>query len=311
LSALSRTAILVVEVNEIARAFLSGWRPQGDPGVEQPDRIPGAVSAACDRAAAAWPTFTVARELLALELGIRLREEPDPASMLARLNVEELQLAIACAARNGEALEIFESRYAPDLRATVERLGFDATSVDEAEQNVRAMLFVAAEGERPGILGFGGHGQLRGWLRAVASRAALRLTRGRRPAVPFDEAVHVVAGEGDIELEYLKKTYGQAFESAFHDAFAAMPVSDRLLLKQRFRLGLTVVHLGELHAVHASTVSRWVTDARERLVAATRKTMMDRLGLPPDEMSSVLRLIQSEIDVSLSTAAVHDAHVSG
>jgi RNA polymerase sigma-70 factor, ECF subfamily len=268
-----------------------------------------ALSAACDRAASAWPSFTVAREVLTEEFAIRLQDDPEPATALARLNVEELDLVIACAWGDRAALDIFEARYASDMRATVERLGFDRTAADEAVQNVRAMLFVAPEGERPGILGFGGHGQLRGWLRAVASRAAFRLSRGRRQAVRLDEAVHVVAGEGDVELAYLRKKYGQAFESAFREAFAAMPVSDRLLLKQRFRLGMPIAHLGELHGVHASTVSRWVTDARERLVAATRTTMMHRHGVPPDEMSSVLRLIQSEIDVSLTTAAANDAHV--
>jgi hypothetical protein len=48
------------------------------------------------------------------------------------------------------------------------------------------------------------------------------------------------APAGDLELEYMKKTYGEAFQRAFAVALAAMPADDRLLLKQRFRHQLTV-----------------------------------------------------------------------
>jgi RNA polymerase sigma-70 factor (ECF subfamily) len=298
-------------VDEFAEVFFSRWR-RGSPAGDEPRReLLDALAAARERAGAAWPSLVLAPEVLAEELAARLEDEPEPAAALARLNLEEVCLAIACGHGNAAALEIFEARYAPDLRATLERLGFDRSAADEAEQNVRETLFVAAEGRRPGILGFAGHGQLRGWLRAVASRAAFRLSRGRRPSVPIDEAAHAIAGKDDVELDYLKRTYGHAFEEAFRAALAAMPVADRLLLKQRFRLQMGVVELGALHGVHASTVSRWVADARERLATATRQTMMDRLGLPQAEMSSILRLIQSEIDISLTSTVPRDApHVS-
>jgi RNA polymerase sigma-70 factor (ECF subfamily) len=124
--------------------------------------------------------------------------------------------------------------------------------------------------------------------------------------LPFEEATHQIAGTDDVEIEYLKRTYGSAFESAFREALASLSVPDRLLLKQRFQLGMTVAELGELHGVHASTVSRRVTEARERLAAATRQKMMDRLGLGAKEMSSVLRLIQSQIDISLTSVDGRD-----
>jgi RNA polymerase sigma-70 factor (ECF subfamily) len=72
-------------------------------------------------------------------------------------------------------------------------------------------------------------------------------------------------------------------------------------------LNMTVVELGALYGVHASTASRRVTEARDRLVAATRDVMMKRCNLGRAEVSSILRLIQSEIDLSLSTAI--DEHV--
>ncbi len=71
----------------------------------------------------------------------------------------------------------------------------------------------------------------------------------------------------------MKKQYGAAFERAFAQAFAALSVEDRLLLKQRLRHQLGVVELGKLYGVNAGTISRRVAAARERLVAATRSEM--------------------------------------
>jgi RNA polymerase sigma-70 factor (ECF subfamily) len=297
-------------VDEFAEAFLSRWRSGGTRA--EPPELLDALSRARERAVSASPSFCVAPKVLGEVVAARLESAPEPASALARLNIEELCLAIACGEGDAAALEVFETRYAPDMRSTLERLGFDSATVDEVAQNVREMLFVAGVGRRPGILGFRGHGQLRAWLRAVVSRTAFRLSRGRRPAVAFNEATHAIAGKDDIELEYLKKTYGHAFEEAFRDALALLPIADRLLLKQRFRLQMTVAELGELHAVNASTVSRWVADARDRLVISTRKIMMKRLGLRPADMSSILRLIESRVEVSLTTLIDRDVRqVSG
>jgi hypothetical protein len=44
-----------------------------------------------------------------------------------------------------------------------------------------------------------------------------------------------------------------------------------------------------------------VSDARERLVTATRERMMSRLNVGRAEAESILRLIQSQLDVTLST----------
>jgi RNA polymerase sigma-70 factor (ECF subfamily) len=101
----------------------------------------------------------------------------------------------------------------------------------------------------------------------------------------------------------MKKTYGEAFQRAFAAALAELPAEDRLLLKQRFRHHMTVEELGTLHSVHAGTISRWVAAARDRLVAATRAAMMRELGVGGADVESILRMIQSEIEITLSTKA--------
>ena len=94
----------------------------------------------------------------------------------------------------------------------------------------------------------------------------------------------------------MKKTYGDAFQRAFQAALEDLETADRLLLKQRFRHRMTVEQLGTLHAVHASTISRRVDAARERLVKATRTQMMRELDVGRADVSSILRLIESELE---------------
>jgi RNA polymerase sigma-70 factor (ECF subfamily) len=111
------------------------------------------------------------------------------------------------------------------------------------------------------------------------------------------------AADDDLELGYLKRRYAATFQEAFREALAAIPTKDRLLLKQRLRHHLSLEDMGAIYAVHASTVSRRVAEARERLVAETRDAMMRRLNVGRAEVSSILRLIYSEVDVTLSTVA--------
>ncbi|HEY0253397.1 MAG TPA: hypothetical protein VGC41_17805, partial [Kofleriaceae bacterium] len=117
----------------------------------------------------------------------------------------------------------------------------------------------------------------------------LTLLPGRRThATPTD----------DLELAYMKKTYGAAFERAFATALAALEVADRLLLKQRFGHRLGVVELGKMYGVNAGTITRRVQAVRDRLVEATRDCMRDEIGT--DGLTSILKLIESQLDFSLS-----------
>ncbi len=272
-----------------------------------------AVAAALDTAHQAWPTLAVDEDVFTSALLSRVATDEDPPAAIARLAVGDVYFVLACAAGDRAALDQFEKRFVPDLRTALRGAGIAPAAIDETLQQLRTTLFVPVpspepidggtdapvEPRAPRILGFAGRGHLRGWLQVTATRMAFRLARSEKRELALDESLQ--EAPGDLELTFLRKKYGQAFREAFQEALAELPVSDRLLLKQRFALHTTVTDLGALHGVHASTISRWVTDARGRLVAGTRAAMMRRLRLGGPEVSSILRLIHSEIDISLST----------
>jgi RNA polymerase sigma-70 factor (ECF subfamily) len=73
------------------------------------------------------------------------------------------------------------------------------------------------------------------------------------------------------------------------------------LLKQRLKHQLGVRELGAMYGVDPGTISRRVAAARDRLAKATRAEMIRDLELATSEVSSILRLIDSQIDITLST----------
>jgi RNA polymerase sigma-70 factor (ECF subfamily) len=256
-----------------------------------------AVAAAIARARTAWPAIGGDEGAFVTRLAKLLA---DDAVALDEIDVGGVWIALACAAGEGAALAALETEHLPALRPALAKLGLDATGIDEALQMLRAELLAPRADAPPRIAGYGGRGSLGGWLRTVAVRTGLRLIR----ATPrHDELADDTPGtiSDDAELAYLKKTYGDAFQRAFDEALAALSAQDRLLLKQRFRHHMGVVELGALHGVHAGTISRRVASARDALAEATRAAMMRALGLGRGDVSSILRLIHSELDITLSS----------
>jgi RNA polymerase sigma-70 factor, ECF subfamily len=244
------------------------------------------VVADLDAAFATWPAVRADRDAF--------RKHAERAGDVSHL--ADLYLAFACAQGDVAALAALDATYLRELRGPLARMRLDDPAIDEVLQALRDQQLV---GEPPGILAYTGRGPLRAWLRSVAVRLALRERERTARGAPLADDHD--AGSEDLELALMKKQYGAAFGRAFAQALAALTVEDRLLLKQRLRHQLGVVELGRLYRVNAGTISRRVAAARERLVAHTRSYMAAELRVATSELSSVLRLIDSQIDVSLST----------
>lgn len=210
----------------------------------------------------------------------------------------DLELASACAAGDPAALTAFDALLA-QLRGPLRRLGLATGDVDEVIQQVRAELLVATADRPARILGYTGRGPLAAWLRSVGVRKGLHHVRAARVHASLD-ADRDAALDGDPELAYMKRHYGEAFRRAFATALAAMPPADRLLLKQRFRHGMGVADLGRQYGVNAGTITRRVQAARSSLAEATRAQMMAELGVDDAGVASILRLIESQLEITIS-----------
>jgi RNA polymerase sigma-70 factor (ECF subfamily) len=256
-----------------------------------------------ERGRAAWPELAIDQARFAAFVAERLED-----TSLASLHVEDLYLACGLVDGLSAALAAFDRECVPVIDRAVEASGATPAEVADLRQIVRQRLLVAPasdDGEAtPRIATYTGRGNLKSWIKVVATREAARLLpRERREvAAEDDELAGLVARDDDPELGYLKRVYRAEFKAAFAAAVDALPDRERLVLRQNMLDGLSIDELAGFYRVHRATTARWIEAARKAVLEGTRKQLVARLQLSRSELDSIMRLIASNLDVSLPAA---------
>ena len=218
--------------------------------------------------------------------------------MLRSIRAGDLWLAFGCVTGHPGALAAFEVGCATEIASSLRR-SFDPGLAEDAELRFRERLLLVAGDDTPRLASYSGRGDLRAWLRAAAARTAIDLMRARRE-IPVDPGTLGELGEGfDPLLASLKQRYREQFRIAFAEAARALTDRERTLLRYRFLDGLSIDEIGVLYRVHRATVARWIAAIRETLFETTRNQLMAQLAISDSEVDSVLRLIDSQLDVSI------------
>jgi RNA polymerase sigma-70 factor (ECF subfamily) len=172
--------------------------------------------------------------------------------------------------------------------------------VAEVKQEIRYRVLVG-DGGHAEIVDFAGRGDLRGWLRVMATRLALqRQCRARREQATEDDEIwqHLASAELPV-FDHVKEFYRREFKRAFETALRALPHREKTLLRQHYLDGATLDELALLYRVHRATAARLVGRARKMVLASTRDRLMSELDVPSQELDSILQMIWSRIEVSL------------
>lgn len=282
----------------LATAFLAARH--GDAPPEVPPALEALLTRVVETARSAWPALALDAGRFVAHLA-RLLPESQPPEALERLHLADVYLARACVDGLPAALAAFEARVLPEVDAAVARLKLPPASVDEVRQLIRQKMLLA-HADTPGKLAaYPGTGPLAGWVRAAALWQALDLQRQRSGPVHSDdtELSLAVSPGDDPELAYLKTTYRAEFTASFTQALAALSPRQRNFLRLKYLDGLNIDQLGALYGVHRSTAARWTVSAQETLLHETRRLLAERLRLTGSQLDSMLRLISSQLDVSL------------
>jgi RNA polymerase sigma-70 factor (ECF subfamily) len=226
--------------------------------------------------------------------------DEDAASRLEQLRIADLYLAFACCRGDEDAIATFEELHGVAITAALRRARTPADAIEDLRQVVRRHLLV---GDRPALASYKGRGSLTAWAGVVALRTAMNATRGKpRPVVPLEETSDL-ASLGDLqdpELDYLRARYHADFRTAFAKAVTELPARERSLLHQHLVEKLTVREIGRIYGVNSGTVARWLVRARELLAEHTTTELRVHLRVTPVELDSIMRLIRSRVDLSLS-----------
>lgn len=248
----------------------------------------------------AWPTVALANERFVGYLRERLPAGIELEAALRQLHTSDLYLACACADGDPGALAAFDDHCLSIVDLALRRLRMDADAISEVKQRLRGTLLVAERGS-PRIAGFAGRGDLRRWIRVLAVHEAFAVLRHARRHVAPDEdrLVELVARGASPELDYIKRVYRREFELALREGIQALSDRERTLIRQHFLDGVTIFQLARLHRVHRVTAGRWLEAARDTILATTRARLVTRLDVAPGEIESIIRLVLSQLELSL------------
>jgi RNA polymerase sigma-70 factor (ECF subfamily) len=254
-----------------------------------------------DAATAAYPNIEVDEATFCRELARRSGDGASPES-LAKLRAAHVHLAIACEHGNELAIRRFQSELLDEVDACARNVRASPVQADEVRSHILALLFVG-DGTRPAALrSYSGRGDLRSYLRVIATRELIRVigVERRELASPAESFLDRLAPASDVEVGYLREAYRADVDAAMRVALQTLPDDARALLRYSLIDGWTVDRIGTLYGVHRATAARRVAAARDQLAAAIRLELSTRLVIPIEEVDSVVRLVQSRIDVSLS-----------
>jgi RNA polymerase sigma-70 factor (ECF subfamily) len=281
-----------------SETFLSAVAAPRREGFAALPALDGLLTQGLAAAHAAWPGIEVDEVRYFSYLAQRVPQGDDVEKALSSLAAADLYLACACAAGSQRAIAALEARYFREIDHALGRLHANASLIDDVKQRVRQQLFV---GEAPGIANYSGSGQLRRWIRVIAVRALHRMRGSNRNEIAVED--HVIDALPDSaaspELLHLKQHYREAFRAAFAAAMTSLSSEERVLLRQHFVDGLNIDELAALHRVHRATAARWLAQAREKIAEQTRKLLMNQIKTPKADFDSILRLVQSQLDLSI------------
>lgn len=252
----------------------------------------------------AWPEWSGVHEAGFRHFVSTLRSDEGAPADLRSLRAADLWLAFHAAHGHPKAQHALEVGCFRDLVSHLCARRASPSQAEEAVQRLRHRLLAAGPEASAGrLLSYSGRGDLRAWVRVAALRTWLNLERetARERAQPSDDLL-VDRAAGDLELEFLKGAYRESFHRAFLEALAGLPADERLMLKMHYLDKASMEEIGRIVGAHRITVLRRLERTREQLASDTKRRLSERHQLTGTEVESLLRLIQSRLDLSLRHA---------
>lgn len=245
-----------------------------------------------------WPQL----ELDGTAFGAFLEERAVEGHGLTSLHVEDLFLAWACLNQQREALTAFERFTRPLIALAVRR---DAKDTDELIHQVQIKLLVAEGARPPRLADYTGVGPLKAFVMVMAMRCladSRRSDERRREDHIGDGWLELasIAGsntgpEGKLQWAELEPHAARAVT----EAMAALSVRQRTVLRLHYVEGISAEALGRMYSVHRATTTRWLVDARERVLELVQQRLRTTLDVSTASLASLNQTLVGGLELSL------------
>jgi RNA polymerase sigma-70 factor (ECF subfamily) len=219
---------------------------------------------------------------------------------LSDVAVEDVYLACACAEKVRGATAAFERQYGRVIRRAVSRVLGTADERQEAEQRAWQHLLVGGSEGPARIAQYLGQGPLDKWISVASMRIAISFGRSESAERRLRDKAIAEASGIDPEHMFMKSELREAFEAAVQASLSRLKPRERLVLKLYLVSGMTLDAIGKSLGVTRQAVTKTLTHARETIVSEVDVSVRERLKLSKDDLTSVLRYVASQLDVSIS-----------
>ena len=256
------------------------------------------IERAFREARCALPDVDLPQLIFVASLERHRREEEPLEQWLTNLRAPDLFLAAACAHGDAAAVRHLERSFLSRIDATVRRLDPSPAFIDEVRQQLRLHLLLPRREHPPRIAEYSGRGSLMSWIQVTAARTAIDLKRSG--GIELISIPSSLAADSDPEVEHFRTRYGSELQAAFQEAIAALSTRQRNVLRMHFLDGAPLDSLATIYRVHRTTIGRWVQQACDQVLSATKRRLGAKLHLPAGAMDSLVSLLDSRIDFSAS-----------
>lgn len=250
-------------------------------------------------AAASWPSLTLDLRALEAHVATLIATATAPDVALLALHAD---VALAEAALRNDTAALAELDGLVTRAAA--RAALRGATPDELAQRVREELLVPGP-ERPAKLSqYSGRGPLAAWLRVLVTRTALTMQRSESRRTKHhdddDALARAPALGASPEMAVLRAAYAEPFRAAFREAIALLAPEDRTMLRLHLVDNLGIDRLAPMYGIHRATAARRLVRAKETVLEKTRELLAQRMGLSDSEFTSLVGVMLSGVEVSLS-----------
>jgi RNA polymerase sigma-70 factor (ECF subfamily) len=189
------------------------------------------------------------------------------------------------------------------VATAVRRLDDSPAFADEIYQRLCEVLFVDGPDTAKKISRYGGQGPLAGFVATAARRIALRLSTSSARFQGEEALIQHFSQTPEYETTLLKGRHRETFNRALSMALRQLTRRERLILRMNLVERISVTRIAAIYKVSQPTVSRWIQRSARRIFATVKALVCDELQIDTRELESLLLLVRSQIEITLSAAS--------
>jgi RNA polymerase sigma-70 factor, ECF subfamily len=214
--------------------------------------------------------------------------------------LQDIFLACACGRGVPTALQCFRERYFGVVGAAVRCFDASPQFADEIYQRLSEALFVSGPGSEAKIHRYKGQGPLAGFVRTSGRRIAMRVSAALARFQGEEALIQQFSQASELDATLAKLECRDAINRALSVALRQLPRRERLILRMNLIEKISTTRIAAMYKVSQPTVSRWIQRTAKSIHETVKELVCEELDIDTRELDSLLSLVRSQIEITIS-----------